>query len=68
MALSELHKLGGGTSTFAQRALLMHELPTVDGGEITDKGYINQASVLKNRAHLVEKLYAAKPDTDIISL
>lgn len=68
MALQELRKLGEGSSTYAQRALLMHEPPAVDAGEITDKGYINQGAVLKNRAHLVERLYVASPDAEVISL
>ena len=68
LALEELRRMGSGTSTFAQRALLMAEPPAVDGGEITDKGYINQAAVLKNRAHLVERLYAITPDTQVICL
>jgi feruloyl-CoA synthase len=68
LALDELRRTGSGTSTFAQRALLMTEPPAVDGGEITDKGYINQAAVLKNRAHLVDKLYAITPDAQVICL
>lgn len=68
VALDELRNLGGGSSTYAQRALLMLEPPAVDGGEITDKGYINQAAVLKNRAHLVERLHASAPDADCICL
>lgn len=68
LALDELRRMGSGTSTFGQRALLMAEPPAVDGGEITDKGYINQAAVLKNRAHLVERLYAITPDAQVICL
>ena len=41
---------GGGSSAHATRALLLPELPSVDGGEITDKGYINQRAVLTRRA------------------
>ena len=37
-------------SDHATRALLMAEPPSVDGGEITDKGYINQRAVLTRRA------------------
>lgn len=48
--LSRLKSNGGGSSSFATRALLMAELPSVDGGEITDKGYINQRAVLLRRA------------------
>ena len=31
---------------------------SLDAGEITDKGYVNQRKVLANRAGLVEMLYA----------
>ena len=48
--LSRLKANGGGSSSFATRALLMAELPSVDDGEITDKGYINQRAVLSRRA------------------
>jgi feruloyl-CoA synthase len=32
---------------FATRALLMAEPPSIDAGEITDKGYINQCAVVQ---------------------
>jgi feruloyl-CoA synthase len=54
--LSRLKAKGGGSSTFATRALLMAELPSVDGGEITDKGYINQRAVLSRRASELQDL------------
>jgi feruloyl-CoA synthase len=44
---------GGGSSGHATRALLLAEPPSVDGGEITDKGYINQRAVLTRRASAV---------------
>jgi feruloyl-CoA synthase len=40
---------GGGSSAHATRALLLAEPASVDGGEITDKGYINQRAVLTRR-------------------
>ena len=36
----------------------MAEPPSVDGHEITDKGYINQRATLERRKALVDKLYA----------
>ncbi|MDB5514622.1 MAG: feruloyl-CoA synthase [Tardiphaga sp.] len=54
--LAKLKAQGGGSSTFATRALLLAEPPSVDGGEITDKGYINQRAVLARRAGLVAAL------------
>ena len=56
--LQKLKAQGGGSSSFATRALLLSEPPSVDGGEITDKGYINQRAVLSRRADRVLKLSA----------
>jgi feruloyl-CoA synthase len=47
------------------RALLLAEPPSLDAGEITDKGYVNQRAVIRNRAALVERLYAEN-DPDVI--
>lgn len=50
-----------GSSMRVQRVLLMTEAPSVDGHEITDKGYINQRATLERRKALVERLYAGGP-------
>jgi len=47
-----------GSSQCIQRAILMEEPPSLDAGEITDKGSINQRAVLANRANFVKDLYA----------
>jgi feruloyl-CoA synthase len=47
---------GGGSSGHATRALLLAEPASVDDGEITDKGYINQRAVLMRRAAAVAML------------
>jgi len=57
-----------GSSTRIGRALLMAEGPSMDAGEITDKGYINQSTSLERRKALVEKLYADPPGNDVIVL
>ena len=59
--LASLKGRGGGSSTYATRALLMAEPASVDAGEITDKGYVNQRAVLTRRAALVSALYAGDP-------
>jgi feruloyl-CoA synthase len=56
----------GGSSTRITRALLMLEPPSIDGNELTDKGYINQRAALERRANLVETLYADPPDASVI--
>ena len=66
--LSKLRTQGGGSSMFAPRCLLMAEPPNIDGGEITDKGYINQRAVLNRRADLVKRLFATVVDRDVIAL
>ncbi len=57
-----------GSSMRIARAMLMAEPPSIDGNELTDKGYINQRAGLERRAALVEKLYADKPGEDVIIL
>jgi feruloyl-CoA synthase len=54
--LAKLKAQGVGSSTHATRALLLAESASVDGGEITDKGYINQRAVLTRRANAVAML------------
>ena len=54
--LAAMKARGGGSSTYATRALLLAEPPSIDAGEITDKGYINQRAVLTRRAAQVEEL------------
>jgi feruloyl-CoA synthase len=54
--LAKLKAQGGGSSAHATRALLLAEPASVDGGEITDKGYINQRAVLTRRAGHVAML------------
>ncbi|MBR0776411.1 AMP-binding protein [Bradyrhizobium diazoefficiens] len=58
----------GASSRVVARAMLMAEPPSIDGNELTDKGYINQRAGLERRAALVERLYADKPDQDVIIL
>ena len=60
-ALRTLAAEGGGSSTRPARALILAEAPSIDSGEITDKGYLNQRAVLERRAALVEQLYADAP-------
>ncbi len=60
------NKKAGGSSGRIARVILMAEPPSIDGHEITDKGYVNQRATLERRHALVEKLYAAAPDDDVI--
>lgn len=55
-----------GSSTQIRRALFLTEPASIDGNELTDKGYINQRATLERRAHLVAALYAEPPGPDVI--
>ncbi|HSR77118.1 MAG TPA: feruloyl-CoA synthase [Xanthobacteraceae bacterium] len=55
--LDALAKEATGSSNRVVRAMLMTEPPSLDAGEATDKGSINQRNVLKSRAALVQELY-----------
>jgi feruloyl-CoA synthase len=56
-ALRALAAEPGGSSQRITRALVLDEAPSVDAGEITDKGYLNQRAVLARRSAAVEALY-----------
>ena len=58
----------GASSMRIARAMLMTEPASIDGNELTDKGYINQRAGLERRAALVERLYAERPDAEVIIL
>jgi feruloyl-CoA synthase len=59
-------KAGGSSGRFA-RLILMDDPPSLDTGEMTDKGSVNQRAVLSRRAGLVEELYAPSPSRRVIS-
>ncbi|MBV8107245.1 MAG: feruloyl-CoA synthase [Hyphomicrobiales bacterium] len=65
--LSAFNKAAGGSSGRLARLILMDDPPSLDTGEMTDKGSINQRAVLSHRASLVEELYADTPSARIIS-
>jgi feruloyl-CoA synthase len=58
----------GASSRRVARAMLMIEPASIDGNELTDKGYINQRAGLERRAALVQRLYAEQPGEDVIVL
>ena len=66
--MRQLAAAGTGSSTFATRALLMEEPPSIDAGEITDKAYINQRAVLTRRDELLRQLYSKFPGAGVIAL
>jgi feruloyl-CoA synthase len=63
--VDDLWASGTGSATRVARALVLAEPPSIDRGEITDKGSINQRAVLTHRVADVERLYLGR-DRDVI--
>jgi feruloyl-CoA synthase len=55
--LDKLAQNATGSASCVSRLLLMHEPPSFDKGEVTDKGSINQRAVLTHREALVAALH-----------
>jgi feruloyl-CoA synthase len=60
--LLRLNRQSTGASTFVARLRLLDTPPSLDLGEITDKGSINQRAVQKHREALIEAMHEADPD------
>jgi feruloyl-CoA synthase len=58
---------GAGSAARVERLLLVSQPPSLDAGEITDKGYLNQRACLRHRADAVELLFAAEPVEAVIA-
>ena len=56
--LDELAATATGSATRIARAVMSTRAPSLDLGEVTDKGSINQRAVLKHRDDVVQALYA----------
>lgn len=66
--LRALQAEGAGSSQCPARALVLAEPPSLDAGEITDKGYINQRAVIARRAAEVTRLHADDEDPQVVRL
>ncbi|MGE0852005.1 MAG: hypothetical protein AB7O44_20700 [Hyphomicrobiaceae bacterium] len=55
-----------GSSARPKRALLLSRPPSTEAGEMTDKGYLNQRAVLRQRPDFVERLYQQPLHQDVI--
>ena len=70
--VTDLSLTATGSANRVARLMLMAVPPSIDLGEITDKGSINQRAVLKHRDDLVQALHdetpghvVIKPGTDL---
>jgi feruloyl-CoA synthase len=66
--LQEHAALNRAATRCIRRAMVLPSPPSLDQGEITDKGSINQRAVLRCRAELVAALYADVPPALVIAV
>lgn len=57
-----------GSSNRVCRAIILSDPPSLDAGEMTDKGSINQRAVLKHRAALVDSLYTRPQPAEVLAI
>jgi feruloyl-CoA synthase len=57
-----------GSSNRVTRAALLEEAPSLDHGEVTEKGSLNQRAVLERRKTLVEELYESQPSLRVLRI
>ena len=64
--LAAFNAQAGGSSRRIARFVLLAEPPSIDAGEITDKGYVNQRATLERRAAQVAALYDDPPGDGVV--
>lgn len=64
--LVRLAEAATGSSSRIERAVILEDPPSLDAGEITDKGSINQRAVLRHRSYIVDDLYANPAPAHVI--
>jgi feruloyl-CoA synthase len=64
--LKALAQQNGGSAQRVMRLAFLTQPLSIDAGEVTDKGGLNQRSILRRHSALVEQLYAETPGAHII--
>jgi feruloyl-CoA synthase len=64
--LASFRDAATGSSTRVERAVVLDSPLSLDAGEVTDKGSVNQRAVLANRAHLLADLYSEPAPPHVI--
>jgi feruloyl-CoA synthase len=66
--IKSFNATAGGSSRRIARLIILTEPPSIDSGEITDKGYVNQRATIERRADLVQGLFTTPPADGVMSL
>ncbi|HEY4442472.1 MAG TPA: feruloyl-CoA synthase, partial [Candidatus Elarobacter sp.] len=64
--LASLARSDEGSATHVERIVLLAEPPSLDAGEITDKGSLNQRAVLRRRAVDADDAHRSPPPPHVI--
>jgi feruloyl-CoA synthase len=65
IGLRRMAAQASGAGGKVTRAMILPGAPDAHSGEITDKGYINQALARARRPAELERLFAEAPDADV---
>ncbi len=57
-----------GNSNRVERLVLLEEPPSLDAGEITDKGSLNQRVIIERRAELVNRIHSDPPPAFVLRI
>ncbi len=66
--LAAIASANPGSSTHAARAIFLDQPPSIDAGEITDKGSLNNAIIRERRREFVEHLYSSLEHPLVIAI
>jgi feruloyl-CoA synthase len=65
--LSTFAAVATGSASRPRRAIVLDTPLSLDAGEVTDKGSVNQRAVLERRNRLVDELFADVPPASVIA-
>jgi len=66
--LNEMAKKSTGSASLVRRAVFADFTLSIDKGEMTDKGSINQRMIIQNHPELINKLYAVEKSDDVCEI
>jgi len=66
--LAALANTSTGSATRVERLIVLVEPPSLDAGEITDKGSLNTRAILTRREPLVQDAHADRPPDHVIDV
>jgi len=66
LLLDKFARQSTGSSNRIARAMFLEGSLSLEAGEVTDKGSVNQRAILQNRPNLVEELYSDPPSPRVI--